>query len=204
MDNYHSDLHQIEDALSQEKYTKIILQLQETFYQTHITITEIDPMHKILYLYYFEYILTIPLTNGGTILDEIFKNREISESAYSVFKNRMFSIFKIKKISEENIFIEDLFDPKKSYLVQLLDSSGFRKGDLIQTFIYFRDNSYFLSDGALTHFRESFKYLEKRIKIIKQEDEKQKELFLRQAFRNYVNAYRYTAYSPQNIYEMNL
>ncbi len=204
MDNYHSDLHQIEDALSQEKYTKIILQLQERFYQTHITITEIDPMHKTLYLYYFEYILTIPLNNDSTIVEMLFRNGEILESAFNIFKNRILSIFKIKKITDDNIFIEDFLNPKNSYLVLLSDSSGFRKGDLIQSFIYFRDDSYFLSDGALTHFRDSFKYLEKRVKILKQEEEKQKELFLRQTFRNYVNAYRYTAYSPKNIYEMNL
>ena len=207
---YDEAMGLLEKSLTLPQYKEIILNLEKKFFDTHISISDIDPERDNLYSYYYEKtLITIIDKNSGdnkNILNLIYEDGNIDEKSYRFLLNKTLSIFEVKKVKKDKFIISDIFNKEKSITIPLSnDWIAIEKGELIQGFLY-NSEEIFLSTFGFIHPKEVRKFILKEAKnIIKNDyDDEYINIFLAKLFRKFVNSMRYSRKNPLEIYSIEL
>jgi len=204
---YESSMEYIERLLKNPKYEEILLDLEQLFIKTHISITGIDKEREVLWGYYFEKTLITPIEkyNNKNLLDLLHENRELDLDTYNYLKNKRLSVFKVKKIKKDMFTIIDIFNKKEKINLNFTKEwLGINKGDLIQSSLYYSGIPY-LSVYGFIHPKGVDKFILKEAKnIINGKNYSYIDDFLAKLFRKFVNSKRYSKKDALEIYSIDL
>jgi len=205
---YKTSMEILEKSLGLPEYKGILLELEKIFFDTHITISDIDSYRDNLYKYYYEktLITKIESHNNKNILDLIYEDGNIDKLSYDFLSNKKLSIFQVKKVKKDSLVISDIFTKSPDITIFLNDDwIAIEKGELIQSFLY-ESNEPYLSTNGFIHPKEVKKLILKEAKsIIKNNND---DIYigdlLSKLFRRFVNSMRYSKKNPLEIYTIDL
>lgn len=205
---YDASMEILEKSLGLQQYKEIILELEKVFFDTHITISDIDSYRDNLYKYYYEKTLMTKINthNNKNILDLIYEDGNIDEISYKFLSNKELSIYQVKKVKKDSFVISNIFNKNSETTILLNDDwIAIEKGELIQSFLYNSPKPY-LSTYGFIHPNEVRKLILKEAKnIIKNNyDDMYIDSFLSKLFRKFVNSMRYSKKNPLEIYTIEL
>lgn len=106
------------------------------------------------------------MAGGKSVLEEYLETMEdvARKEEFQKLRENRRSIFEIKKINKEGLYLRDLKD-KKKYFARTADFiEGLKKGNLIETRIFPFEREYFMSPAFIFHPEKAKKYIIKSLR----------------------------------------